>query len=150
YQLGTAKDLENTQVLAGSEDISWKGKKILVADDEPFNRVLIEILLQKMEIKADLVENGAEAIDKLREKSYDLVLLDLQMPEKDGFEVARETRAEISKELPLIAVTATATKNEADLAKEAGMNELLLKPFEEKDLHRVLNKYFATTEAANP
>lgn len=149
YQLGTAKDLENTQVLAGSEDISWKGKKILVADDEPFNRVLIEILLQKMEIEADLVENGAEAIDKLREKSYDLVLLDLQMPEKDGFEVARETRAEISKELPLIAVTATATKNEADLAKEAGMNELLLKPFEEKDLHRVLNKYFATTEAAN-
>lgn len=149
YALGTTQDLEHTQVMDGSDEISWKGKKILVADDEPFNRVLIEILLQKMEIEADLVENGAEAINMLKEKSYDLVLLDLQMPEKDGFEVARETRAGISTELPLIAVTATATKNEADLAREAGMNELLLKPFEEKDLHRVLNKYFATTEAAN-
>lgn len=148
FMLGTEQDLEITSFQEGNEETSWKGKRILVADDEPFNRVLMEILLQKMEITPDMVENGAEALEKLRQNEYDLVLLDLQMPEMDGFEVARKAREEISTELPLVAVTATATKKEADLATQAGMNEILLKPFEEKDLKRVLAKYFPESEEA--
>ncbi len=148
FKLGTEQDLEITHIQEGTEETSWKGKRVLVADDEPFNRVLMEILLQKMEIDPDMVENGAEALGKLQQNEYDLVLLDLQMPEMDGFEVARKTREEISKDLPLIAVTATATKKEADLATQAGMNEILLKPFEEKDLKRVLAKYFPEPEEA--
>lgn len=146
FKLGTEQDLEITHIQEGAEEVNWKGKRVLVADDEPFNRVLMEILLQKMEIDPDMVENGAEALEKLQQNEYDLVLLDLQMPEMDGFEVARKTREEISKDLPLIAVTATATKKEADLATQAGMNEILLKPFEEKDLKRVLAKYFPDPE----
>lgn len=148
FMLGTEQDLEITSFQEGNDETSWKGKRILVADDEPFNRVLMEILLQKMEIDPDMVENGAEALEKLRQNEYDLVLLDLQMPEMDGFEVARKAREEISTELPLVAVTATATKKEADLATQAGMNEILLKPFEEKDLKRVLAKYFPEPEEA--
>lgn len=148
FTLGTEQDLEITHIQEGTEETTWKGKRVLVADDEPFNRVLMEILLQKMEINPDMVENGAEALEKLQQNEYDLVLLDLQMPEMDGFEVARRTRDEISKILPLVAVTATATKKEADLATQAGMNEILLKPFEEKDLKRILAKYFPDPEDA--
>lgn len=148
FTLGTEQDLEMTHIQESGEETNWKGKRVLVADDEPFNRVLMEILLQKMEIDPDMVENGAEALKKLQQNEYDLVLLDLQMPEMDGFEVAKKTRSEISQDLPLVAVTATATKKEADLATQAGMNEILLKPFEEKDLKRILAKYFPEPEEA--
>ena len=142
YELGTVDDLEQN---TGNEEAiraSWKGKSVLIADDEPFNRVLMTAMLDRMQIESDSVENGLLAWEKLQSKTYDLVLLDLQMPVMDGFEVARRVRKNLGTSLTLIAVTATATRKEADLARDAGMNDILLKPFEERDLIRMLTKTF--------
>ncbi len=140
YELGTEKDLEEQSIDTGNR-ISWKGKRVLVADDEPFNRMLMETLLHRMEIETVLAENGKQALELLRTESLHLGLVDLQMPEMDGFMVARLAR-EANIPTPLIAVTATATKKETDLAREMGMKDILLKPFEEKDLARVLARTF--------
>ncbi len=114
------------------------GKKILVADDNEMNRLVVSTMLQYHGVEITEAVNGVEALEKLNEKKYDIVLMDVQMPLMDGFKATKLIRKTISTELPVIALTAYAIKGDDRKCIDAGMNDYLSKPFEENQLLRMM------------
>jgi PAS domain S-box-containing protein len=117
--------------------------RILVVDDNPINQLLSEKLLMDWGCAVDFADNGKVAIEKIKEAHYDLILMDLQMPEMDGYEAARYIREKLHEPLrsiPVIAVTAYASSAEADNCFAAGMNDVVTKPFDPKELNEKLIK----------
>lgn len=114
--------------------------RILIAEDNPVNQKLVIRLLEKMGHSADLVENGREAIDALQQQRYDVVLMDVQMPEMDGWEATREIHRLWPREARprIIAVTANAMAGDAERCFEAGMDDYVSKPIRADDLQRAL------------
>jgi signal transduction histidine kinase len=124
------------------------GLKILLAEDNPFNQMVAEDTLKMMIPDLDLVvvENGVQAIEKLQEKTFDLVILDIHMPEMDGYQTALHIRKQLSSPLnaiPIMAMTANVIAEEIDKCFEMGMNAYVSKPFTHDDL---LGKIIALTE----
>jgi CheY-like chemotaxis protein/HPt (histidine-containing phosphotransfer) domain-containing protein len=119
--------------------------RILVAEDNPTNREVILAVLKKLGYHADAVANGAEAVKALSDTPYDLVLMDCQMPEMDGYEAARKIRepgsAACNPRLPIVALTAHAMKGDRDKCLEAGMSDYLAKPVQPGELQDVLTKW---------
>lgn len=111
-----------------------KTKRVLVAEDNEMNQAVIEIMLSNYGVDVVCVENGQEAVDTLLNDSFDLVLMDIQMPEMDGIAATKIIRTDLSLELPIIALTAKALKTDKIRYKEAGINAYVPKPFEEYDL----------------
>ncbi|HNI26852.1 MAG TPA: response regulator, partial [Leptospiraceae bacterium] len=99
--------------------------------------------LAKIGIEPDLAAAGPDALEMLKEKDYDLIFLDLQMPEMDGFEVCRRIRKlnERYAEIPIIALTAAFVSEVQDRIIEAGMNDILAKPFKPEELHSIVFKW---------
>ena len=105
---------------------------LLVAEDNPGNRVLIESLFGKWEISFDFAFDGKQAFEKVQSKRYDMVFMDLQMPEMDGYEATRSIRSlddTYFKEIPIVALTASVMSNVLEKTKEVGMNGYVSKPF---------------------
>lgn len=105
--------------------------RVLVADDNTINQQIAVKMLEKIGVYADVVGNGLEALKALAERPYDLVLMDCQMPEMDGYEATRQIRTSgqtASSHIPIIAMTANAMKGDAEKCIEAGMNDYLTKP----------------------
>jgi signal transduction histidine kinase/CheY-like chemotaxis protein len=105
--------------------------RILVAEDNTVNQQLVVRLLRKRELRADVVANGREAIATLARVPYDLVLMDCQMPEMDGFEATRAIRAleaGTERHIPIIALTANAMEGDQQRCLDAGMDDYLVKP----------------------
>jgi len=103
--------------------------QVLVAEDNDMNQLLIEELLKGMSLSCDLAENGKVALEKLRQKHYDLLLLDMQMPVMDGEETLRHIRADAQLyDLYVIALTAHAMKGDAEKYTRLGCNDYLSKP----------------------
>jgi CheY-like chemotaxis protein len=105
--------------------------RILVAEDNELNQILITELLKKYEITVTLANNGMECIDRLKENpaGYDMVLMDMQMPEMDGLEATRILREGLGlKDIPVIALTANAMPQDQQRCLDAGMNDFLAKP----------------------
>ncbi len=135
-RIGVAQDL---QVMDGPLQIDGSdlvGRKVLLVDDELYNRELAEYILKRWKMKVDAVGNGQQALDKLKTgKSYDIVLMDLQMPVLDGLDAASAIRQKLGlKDLPILAMTATSTPAEIQRALAAGMDAHMLKPFRESEL----------------
>ena len=109
---------------------------ILVAEDNHINRMLITTYLDKFGHTYETVENGAEAVKAAESGSYDLILMDIHMPEMDGVEAAKKIRAGEAEgvHLPIIALTANAMKGDRDMYLAAGMDEYVSKPIDAKDL----------------
>lgn len=105
------------------------GKKILIADDDPVNQYVLNQMLKKFGIASDFVVNGVEAIEKLKQGQYDLILMDIQMPEMNGWEAARKIRSDLHSNIPIIAITAFVAADAAIMIGEAGMNDFISKPF---------------------
>ncbi len=122
-----------------------KGTKILFADDEEYNRKLLAIILNKWEVDFAEASNGIEVLEALDSGHFDMLLLDLRMPEMDGMEAARHIR-ELSPEnngrIPIIALTASAAIEVKEACRNAGIDDLLVKPFKEEELLKVLFKNF--------
>jgi signal transduction histidine kinase/CheY-like chemotaxis protein/HPt (histidine-containing phosphotransfer) domain-containing protein len=114
--------------------------RILVAEDNPVNQQVIKLLLDRLGYRIDVVANGVEAIEAVRARPYDLVLMDMAMPEMDGVEAARAIRQSIPEERQprIIALTANATREDRERCEEAGMNDFLSKPVMTADLVRVI------------
>jgi PAS domain S-box-containing protein len=111
--------------------------KILVAEDTPFNQTFIMRLLEKHGYHAGLVENGAQVLEALSRHPFDLVLMDIQMPEMDGFESTREIRKleeQTGNHIPIIAMTAFAIEGDRERCLEAGMDEYVSKPISSQKL----------------
>ncbi len=119
--------------------------RVLVADDNDVNRLVMRHQLKALGITCDLVENGIEVLEALPQRRYDLLMLDCQMPELDGYETARQIRAgETEGRLPIIAVTAHAMKGDRDRCLAVGMDDYLAKPFHEADLVEILTRWLPT------
>jgi CheY-like chemotaxis protein len=111
-----------------------KGKNILVVEDNEFNQFIARSILLKWNTNTELAANGREAIEKVGEKNYDMILMDMQMPVMDGLTATRILRKEFNIKTPIIALTAFATTEAIGKAMDAGMNDYLTKPFEEESL----------------
>ncbi|MES2394774.1 MAG: PAS domain S-box protein [Bacteroidota bacterium] len=114
--------------------------KVLIADDNEINQLLAQTILLKFGFEVDSAENGQIAIELCNKKLYDIILMDLKMPEMDGFEAANYIRTQMlppKATIPIIAITADVTKADLETFKEAGINDFILKPFDQTDL---LNK----------
>jgi PAS domain S-box-containing protein len=123
------------------------GKRILVVEDNEANQKVIYHMLDKAGIETDLAENGKVAIKLLEDGfQYDLIIMDLQMPEMDGFETTIYIRQKLKLTLPIIAMTASALRNEKIKCMELGMNEYLNKPFVPADLFRELKRFLLKKE----
>jgi CheY-like chemotaxis protein len=116
-------------------------KKILLAEDNDINRMIASIVLKSYGYLITEVLDGKEAVSELSKQSFDLVLMDLQMPFMDGLEATRIIRKHINKKVPIIALTANEVKQEKDRCVQAGMNDFLMKPFDEKELVSIINKW---------
>jgi signal transduction histidine kinase/DNA-binding NarL/FixJ family response regulator len=119
----------------------WQHVRILVVDDNEMNRTLLRHLLQGWRLSFEMVNNGIEALDKLKKRRYDLVLMDIQMPVMDGYTAAEEIRLKLKLDIPIIAMTAHAFAGEREKCLSFGMNEYIAKPINEKELYQLIRKF---------
>ncbi|HGY54913.1 MAG TPA: hybrid sensor histidine kinase/response regulator [Caldithrix abyssi] len=121
---------------------------ILLAEDNLINQKLIIRLVEKMGYKIHAVVNGKLAIEALKEESYDLVLMDLQMPEMDGIKAAQYIRQKdsgvINPQIPIVALTANIRKEDREACFAAGMNDFLTKPIKIEELKNTLRKHLSS------
>ncbi|MBP6334981.1 MAG: tetratricopeptide repeat protein [Bacteroidia bacterium] len=119
--------------------------RVLIVEDNKVNQLLVKNMLKNFGFSNyDSAENGRTALEKLREENYDLILMDIQMPEMDGYEITREIRSKLHKEvrnIPIIAITADASEKEKVKAKEAGMNDYVVKPYTAEELYASVIKF---------
>ena len=117
---------------------------ILIAEDNPINQKLLTHILQKNGYHPDVASNGLEVLQSVRRQKYDLIFMDVQMPEMDGYEATRQIIKRYPKEeCPIIvAVTANALKGDKELCEEAGMHDYIMKPIRVEELKRVIEKFF--------
>lgn len=120
-----------------------QGKRILVVEDNPVNRKLCALQLKRLGCMADFAETGLEAIDKVRENSFDAVLMDMQLPDLDGCGATREIRREerAGERLSIIALTANAMPEDRKRCLDAGMDDFLSKPLQYETLAATLSKW---------
>jgi CheY-like chemotaxis protein len=122
-------------------ELGVKGVRVLVAEDNVTNQMLMKAILGKLGCVFDLAANGREAVEKIRKGVYDICLMDLQMPEMGGIEAVRVIREEISKTLPVIALTAAVTEEDRKECDSAGMTDFLTKPINVDELKKKLSLY---------
>lgn len=123
------------------EDMKFSPGNVLIVEDNNINMAIVRTFLRKWDLTTDEASNGEEAIDKLKDGNYDLILMDLQMPVMDGYEATRIIRKDYP-DLPIIALTASALIDTINRAKEAGMNDYISKPFHPAELASKLKPFF--------
>jgi len=115
-------------------------QKILVAEDNKINQIVIKDLLTKLKLNFDIANNGLEAIDLFKTNQYDLILMDISMPLMNGFDTTAAIR-EINKNVPIFCLSANVFEDDKKKALENGMNEFLKKPINREEFILLLNKY---------
>ena len=115
-----------------------KDTKILVVEDMELNQLLMKTLLDDFGFECEIASNGKIAIEKLQTNSYDIILMDLQMPEMNGFEATEYIRQNMKLDIPIIALTADVTTVDVDKCKAVGMNDYISKPVDERLLYSKL------------
>jgi PAS domain S-box-containing protein len=123
-----------------SDLLDLEGLSLLIVEDNRINRLLAFTLLDKWGVNYDWSENGKDAIEKLANKKFDIILMDMQMPVMDGLEATRFIRNELHLDIPIIALTANAFKDDADKCLQSGMNDVITKPFEPSILYNKILK----------
>jgi len=119
-----------------------RGMRVLVAEDNVINQMIIEELLTSAGMEATIAENGVTALEKLKNGAFDVVLMDIQMPELDGLAATVQIRADSRYEnIPVIAMTANAEQEHIAESFSAGMNDHLTKPIDVDKLYETLLKW---------
>ncbi len=116
-------------------DKELKNINVLVVEDIALNQLLMRTLLDDFGFNCDIAANGKIAIEKLRIKEYDIILMDLQMPVMNGFETTEYIRKTLKSAIPIVALTADVTTVDLDKCKEVGMNDYISKPVDERLLY---------------
>jgi len=123
--------------------------KVLVVEDNEINQSLMKHLLASWQVNPDIAANGKEAIEILRHKKYDVILMDIQMPEMDGYSATQIIRKELKLTTPIIAMTAHALAGEREKCLGFGMDEYISKPVREQELRGLINRLVGT-ETSSP
>ncbi len=118
-----------------------KGMSVLLVEDHEINRFMAQTILENWECKIDIAINGKEAVTAVRNNNYDVVLMDMRMPEMNGIDATRIIRTNLKSDVPIIALTANAIKGDSERCIEAGMNDYISKPFKQDELLAKLIKY---------
>lgn len=137
---------EKKSVLVKTERKNMNGGKILVAEDVTLNQLLVKTLLEEFGFGVDIAANGKIATEKMEKGKYDLILMDLQMPEMNGFEATEYIRSTLKSDIPIIALTADVTTVDVEKCREAGMDDYLAKPINDKLLYSKIRKYLKEEE----
>lgn len=141
FKAGADPD-KNEQPKSERQEKSLKGLKILLAEDNMINQLVASETLINWNAEVEVAENGKEVLSKLNESYYDLILMDLQMPEMGGEEctrIIRESQSKPFSAIPIIAMTACAFKTEKEKCVEIGMNGYVSKPFYPDDLYKEIS-----------
>ena len=136
------------EIISPEEDIKMdlsklKNKKILLVDDDEMNRMLGKIILDQMGINSKFASNGKQALEMLEKDNFDVILMDIHMPELNGMEVTRKIRQMekenlLSRHQVIVALTANVMLDDIKEFLESGMDTYITKPFREKDLYKIL------------
>ena len=127
---------------ADSENVDMEGRKILLAEDNEINQMIVEEFLESTKVLITKAENGQKAVEAITNGSFDLVLMDMQMPVMDGLEATRIIRTlPNGKDIPIVAVTANAQEQDKQKAFASGMNDFLSKPIDPEQLFAMLHKW---------
>jgi predicted ATPase/signal transduction histidine kinase/DNA-binding response OmpR family regulator/tRNA A-37 threonylcarbamoyl transferase component Bud32/HPt (histidine-containing phosphotransfer) domain-containing protein len=127
------------------------GARILVAEDHKVNQLVAQEILEGAGMKVSLANDGKEAVQALKDGPFDAVLMDIHMPEMDGYEAARTIRTDQTfRDLPIIAMTADAMSGSRELCLEAGMNDYITKPIDVRTLVATLARYLEVSSAEAP
>lgn len=125
-----------------------EGKFILLVEDNPVNVMVAKKFLSRWDIQVDVAENGREALEKAAKATYDLVLMDLQMPEMDGYTASEELRKR-GYTVPILALTASVMLDVGDRVFKAGMNDFITKPFDPGDLYNKIRLHIEKQHVSN-
>lgn len=133
---------------------TWHGAKVLLAEDNPVNQELGIEYLMRLGCSVKVADNGAEAVDQFAKNSFDLILMDVQMPEMDGIDATRQIRdleaRNGSTRIPIIAATAHAFQDDREKCILAGMDDFLSKPYTRKDIVPVLDRWLKHSDFGEP
>ncbi len=146
------KIIRASTVMRAPEPVRLSGH-VLVAEDNPVNQAVAQAMLEGFGLRVSIVNNGREAVSKVREEPFDLVLMDCQMPVLDGFSATAEIRnAErgSGRHMVIVALTANALQGDQDLCLAAGMDDYLAKPFSREQLQALLSRWQTHPRAAEP
>ena len=133
FQKTNAETELESEIVELDKDI--KHIKVLVVEDIALNQLLMKTLLDDFGFERDIAANGKIAIEKLQSQSYDIILMDLQMPEMNGFEATEYIRNKMNSTIPIIALTADVTTVDLAKCKAVGMNDYIAKPVDERLLY---------------
>ena len=140
--IGSATDLPTKSLSFGTQAIQAgvRGRRILLVEDNDFNRLLAKSFLTQASVDVTEAENGAAAVEIVRQSPtpFDLILMDVQMPVMNGFEATEFLRQDLGLTTPIVALTANAIRGEQQKCLSAGMNDYLAKPFKEQDLLKMV------------
>jgi CheY-like chemotaxis protein/HPt (histidine-containing phosphotransfer) domain-containing protein len=137
-----------TPQIAQLAESSVSHARILLAEDHPINQEVVMAMLGRLGLAADPVSNGVDAVEALRKTAYDLVLMDCEMPELDGYQATRQIRdpatGTLNPQVPIIAVTANAMPGDRENCLRCGMNDYLPKPIDPEGLSQMLARWIST------
>jgi PAS domain S-box-containing protein len=139
FQESQSKELESIEIVTEKVN-KLKNVKILVAEDNKMNQMVLDMLLEDTQLELEFADDGEIAVSKFKEGSYNFILMDLQMPNLDGYGATKAIRQFDSK-VPIIALSANVLKEDIDKAFESGINAYLAKPIELEKLFNVILKY---------
>lgn len=142
----TTIPLVNTQYFKDKSNVPLK---VLVVDDNAINQSLMKHLLSQWNIDFEIVSNGLEAVEYLRNNVSDLVLMDIQMPQMDGYVATQKIREELELSIPIIAMTAHALAGEREKCLSRGMNEYISKPIKEEELFKLISNFGLANQSHN-
>ncbi len=132
--------------------VQFTGTRVLVAEDSAVNQRITQMMLERLGCRVDIVGNGREAVDAVASFPYDLVIMDIQMPEMDGLEATRTIRLEErpdQRRLPILAMTANAMKGDLERCIDAGADHYLAKPVKPEQLERAMHMLIGGTVRAS-
>ncbi len=138
YKKGSEEDILKEEQSFTINNELLKGKRILLADDDSYNRELAHTILKNWNTKYDIVKNGEEALDKAKKHKYDLILMDIHMPKLDGMEATKHIKVEtdsLNQNTKVVALTANITKSDIVEYMKSGMDDYIIKPIREEEFY---------------
>ena len=129
--------VKNTNYFKDVNEIELSSIKILVVEDNKINQMITKKILNKMKLNCDIVDNGEDAVDKVKTEDYDVVLMDIHMPGISGIEATKIIRT-FDRDITIFALTAVTIEDKMDEFDEAGFDDIISKPFKQEDFEKKL------------